>query len=270
MSIARTRYRFTVDDYEQMIERGILDENDQVELIRGEIIEKMPIGPSHCACVKRLNTLLNSVADGRWIVGVQDPVRLGDSEPEPDISLVRPRIDFYEDANPGAADVLVLIEVADTTLDFDRDVKLPLYAEAGIAEYWIVNLIDSCVEVHRGPSADGTYADSQTMAKGGTVSFQGLGLSVISSFDGQAERHEIVRHFSSVRPVALPVDNGLFRIRPTLAGSLMGCRAWLRFTSVARLEFPSAAASPTHPSRRGDRCSEMASRTRLVRRSISR
>ncbi|MEK6259681.1 MAG: Uma2 family endonuclease [Planctomycetota bacterium] len=179
MSLAsRVHHRFSVDEYDEMSACGILDENDRVELIRGEIVDKITIGDRHAACVKRLNAMFQALSQGRWIVSLQDPVAFEDSKPEPDLALLQPRGDFYADSTPQASDILLVIEVADTSLDFDRDVKLPLYAEAGVAEYWIVNLTDSCVEVHRGPRSDGTYADSQTVAKGGTVSFQGLDLSV--------------------------------------------------------------------------------------------
>src|SRR5262249_49655775 len=149
MPATRTRYRFKVNEYEQMVEFGILNENHPVELIRGEIVDKMHIGSRHAACVARANKLLGCSVRDQAIVWVQRPVRLADSEPEPDISLLRPRADFYAAPNPKPADVLLLIEVSDATLDFDRDVKGPLYAENGILEYWIVNLTDERLEVHR-------------------------------------------------------------------------------------------------------------------------
>ena len=183
MSLAsRVHHRFSVDEYDEMIARGILDENDRVELIRGEIVDKMTIGDRHAACVNRLNALFQLLARGRWIVSVQNPVAFEDSKPEPDLALLRSRADFYAESTPQAADILLLIEVADSSLDFDRGVKAALYAEAGVAEYWVVNLIDSCVEVHRGPQSNGSYADSQTVAKGGTVTFQGGDVSVDQLF----------------------------------------------------------------------------------------
>ena len=183
MSLAsRVHHRFSVDEYDEMIARGILGENDRVELIRGEIVDKMTIGDRHAACVKRLIALFQLRSQGHWILSVQDPVRCEDSKPEPDLALLRSRADFYAESTPQAADILLLIEVADSSLDFDRGVKAALYAEAGVAEYWVVNLIDSCVEVHRGPRSNGTYADSQTVVKGGTVSFQGGDVSVDQLF----------------------------------------------------------------------------------------
>jgi Uma2 family endonuclease len=166
---ARAHHRLSVNDYEQMIERGILTENDRVELIRGEIIDKMSICDRHAACVKRLNSLFSGLVRGNALVSIQDPIRLADSEPEPDVALLRPRADFYATGKPQPADVLLAIEVADSSLDYDRDVKRPMYGEAGIAEYWIVNLIDECVEVHRQPQPDGTYRDVQTLRRGQQV-----------------------------------------------------------------------------------------------------
>lgn len=182
MPVSRVHHRFSVEDYDEMIARGILGENDRVELIRGEIVDKMTTGDPHIGCVNRLNTLLNALANGRWLVSIQNAIRVADSKPEPDVALLRYRADFYSTSTATVGDILLLIEVADTSLDFDREVKLSLYAEAGVAEYWIVNLIDSCVEVHRGPRSDGSYADSHTVAKGGTVSFQGTDLHVDQLF----------------------------------------------------------------------------------------
>ena len=174
--------RITVAEYDRMVQHGILTEEDRVELIRGRLFGIPEVSDRHAACVKRSNALFHSLARGRWIVSVQDPVRCEDSKPEPDLALLRPRADFYAESTPQAADILLLIEVADSSLEFDRGEKLSLYAEAGVAEYWVVNLIDSCVEVHRGPQSNGSYADSQTVAKGGTVTFQGGDVSVDQLF----------------------------------------------------------------------------------------
>ena len=179
MQLTRVHHRFSVDDYDEMIERGILTENDHVELIRGEIIKKMSIGKGHGACVKRLNRLLNRILGDRAVVSVQDPIRLADSEPEPDLALLRPRTDFYASAKPGADDALLVIEVADTTLEYDRKEKRTLYAEAGIGEYWIVNLIDDCLEVYRKPRPDGQYADVNSPYPGQKIDIVALpGISV--------------------------------------------------------------------------------------------
>ncbi len=166
MPLTRVHHRFTVDDYEQMVEYGILNENDRVELIRGEIVTKMPIGDSHVACVNRLNRLFSRRVGDSAIVSIQNPIRLPDSEPEPNLALLRSRKDFYASGKPRPDDVFLIIEVADTTLEYDREEKRSLYAEAGVPEYWIVNLIDDCLEVHRQPQPDGRFAEVNPLYAG--------------------------------------------------------------------------------------------------------
>lgn len=168
------RHRLSVEQYEQMIDTGILSEEDRLELIRGEIIDKMPIGDSHSASVKKLNRRFGRTFGDAVMVGVQDPIRLLDSEPEPGISLLVPREDFYESGKPRAVDILLLVEVADTSLEIDREVKGPLYAEAGVREYWIVNLIERCLEVHRDPTPDGQYRDIAVLRPGDQVEIAAL------------------------------------------------------------------------------------------------
>jgi Uma2 family endonuclease len=172
-------YRFTVDEYHRMIDAGILHEDERVELIHGELVCSMPIGDRHAGCVNRLNFGLGTWFAGRTIVSVQNPVVLADSEPQPDIALLAPRQDFYSSGKPRPADVQLLIEVADSTFDDDRDVKGPLYAENAIPEYWIVNLNDDTVHVFRGPRSDGTWASDQQFTRGGTLTVAALpGVSV--------------------------------------------------------------------------------------------
>jgi Uma2 family endonuclease len=166
--------RITVDEYERMVDSGALTENERVELIRGEIVPKMPIGPKHAACLKRLIRLLSRRLGDSAIVGSQDPVRLIDSEPEPDISLVRPRSDFYASGHPRPDDIFLITEVADSSLDDDRNIMRPLYAEAGIAEFWIVNIPEERLEVYRGPRPDGRYSDVQTLGRGQSTGILGL------------------------------------------------------------------------------------------------
>ncbi len=181
MPLTLVRHRFSVDTYEEMINRGILHEDDRVELIRGEIINKMPIGDLHAASVKRLNRTLGKALGDRVLIGVQDPIRLDDSEPEPDISLLVPRDDFYRAGKPRPADIILLIEVSDTSLDFDREVKRPLYAEAGIRELWIVKLEEDCLEVHRDPTPAGEYRDISILRRGQEVeiaAFPGIKFAV--------------------------------------------------------------------------------------------
>jgi Uma2 family endonuclease len=166
--------RYSVDDYEEMIRLGVLTENDRVELIRGEIVAKMPIGPKRAICVEGLNERLVLRTIGIASVRIQDPVRLVDSEPEPDISLVRPPRQRYASEHPRPPDIFLIIEVADSSLDYDRDTKRPMYAEAGITEYWIVNLVDDCLEVYRGPQPDGTYREERVLRRGESTDIAAL------------------------------------------------------------------------------------------------
>ena len=169
---------FSADEYEQMIEAGILKEDERVELIKGEIRPMSPIGDRHAACVKRLNAFLSRQIGSKLIVGVQDPVRLSDdSEPQPDISVLRYRDDFYAGAQPRSRDVLLVVEVSDSSLGFDREVKLPSYAAAGIAEAWLVDLNHAVVERHTRPM-NGRYAEVITLQHGETLQSPMLDLVV--------------------------------------------------------------------------------------------
>jgi Uma2 family endonuclease len=166
MAVTLTKRRFTVEEYHRMAEAGILSEDDRVELIRGEVVEMAPIGRRHAGVVDRLNHLLTSRLGGRAIVRVQGPLPLPpDSEPEPDVQVLRPCPDFYVDTPLGPGDVLLLIEVADTTLATDRGVKMPLYAEAGIREVWLVDLESGHVVVHLEPGPAG-YREIRTAGRG--------------------------------------------------------------------------------------------------------
>ena len=161
-----TTWRFTVEDYHRLAEAGILGEDDRVELIEGDLVMSSPISSRHAACVKRLNALFNAALQGRAIVGVQDPLRLGEhSEPEPDLMLLRPREDFYRDAHPGPEDVYLVIEVSETSLAYDREVKLPLYARFGVPEVWLVNLVEDRLEVYRTPRG-GSYTHKAVYTQG--------------------------------------------------------------------------------------------------------
>ena len=149
-----TRRRFTVHEYHRMGEAGILHEDDRVELIEGEIVEMAAIGTRHFTCVNQLNRLLVRGVGDAAIVSVQNPVRLDEhTEPQPDLAVLRPR--DYRLSLPGPEGVLLLIEVSDTTLAYDRGVKLQLYARAGIPEVWIVDLAGALIERHTDPSSDG-------------------------------------------------------------------------------------------------------------------
>ncbi len=154
-----TKYKtkeFSVDEYHRMIEVGIFREDENVELIEGEIVTMAPIGSLHAACVNRLNRLFSAVFGVEAIVAVQNPVIFGDySEPQPDISLLKPRPDFYAARHPKPEEVYLVVEVADSSLEFDREIKLPLYSKAGIPEVWLANIPDGCVEVFSRPSKRG-------------------------------------------------------------------------------------------------------------------
>lgn len=148
--------RFTVAEYHRMGDAGILSEEDRVELIDGEIVEMTPIGSRHAACVDRLNRILSSRLSDRAQVRIQSPIFLNDiSEPQPDAALLRLKAGDYADGHPGPGDVLLVVEVADTTLNYDRTVKAPRYAAAGIPELWVVDLQAACVEVYRHPRERG-------------------------------------------------------------------------------------------------------------------
>ena len=165
----RQRRRFTVSDYYAMADAGILTEKDRVELLNGEIIVMAPIGSKHAFCVNWFTEAFISALVGRANVSVQNPVRLDESnEPQPDIALLQRREDFYVSGHPSPADVLLIIEVADSTIDSDRNEKLPLYARAGIPEVWIVNLLDRRVEAYTEP-VDGAYANVRHFEVGDSV-----------------------------------------------------------------------------------------------------
>ncbi len=157
------RHSFTVDEYYAMAQIGVLKQTDRVELIHGEIIDMTPIGNEHSGIVDQLAQFLHEATRKQAIVRVQNPIRLNTaSEPQPDLILLRPRSDFYRKGHPRPQDALLLIEVADSSLDFDRNIKIPLYAAAGIPEVWIVNLTGKSLEVFRNP-ANGQYIQTQTL-----------------------------------------------------------------------------------------------------------
>lgn len=166
MAVHLTRRRFTIDEYHQMAEAGILGEDDRVELIDGEIVEMTPIGRRHAACVDRLNQLLVLRFSDVAQVAVQNPVHLGEhSEPEPDLALLHRRSDFYDSALRTPDAVLLLVEVGETSADLDRKVKVPLYARHSIPELWLVNLKEETITVYREPSS-GSYQNVRVVRRG--------------------------------------------------------------------------------------------------------
>ena len=172
VEVAAARRLFTREEYHRMGEVGILKPTDRVELIRGEIVEMSPIGPRHAAFVNNLTQLLVIRLAGRAIVSVQNPVAVADdTEPQPDLSILVRRPVPYKEREPYAVDVRLLIEVAESSLSYDRSTKLRLYAEAGIPEYWVVDCAAESITVHHTPDADG-YRDVSRIAGAGTVSLQ--------------------------------------------------------------------------------------------------
>jgi Uma2 family endonuclease len=170
MSMSLVRRTFTVREYDRMARAGVLAEDERVELLDGAIVQMTPIGPEHSGCVAALDQLLARRLADRALVWVQNPVHLPDrSEPQPDVALLRPRTDGYRKAHPLPADVLLVIEVADTSVESDRSVKLPLYAQAGIPEVWLVNLPGEVIEVAREPLA-GRFASLHYARRGETLS----------------------------------------------------------------------------------------------------
>lgn len=156
MTLTRAK-RFTIDEYHRLAELEFFTEDDRVELIRGEIIEMAAKGTPHTNCCRDLLEELAGLLAGRAKLQCQDPIILpSNSEPEPDFAILKKRSDNYRFALPKADDVLLVIEIADSTLKYDREVKLPLYAEAGISDYWLFNLIQNHLETYSQP-----YQDSQ-------------------------------------------------------------------------------------------------------------
>jgi len=167
MSTAIERHQFTVADYEQMVNIGIFAEDDRVELLGGEIVTMSPIGDRHVGSVNALTDLLAEVARREAVISVQNPIRLSDnSQPQPDIALVRRGA--FAHAVPIAADVLLVIEIANSSLDYDRTLKLPRYAAAGIPEAWLIDLGAGTIERHTEPR-DGYYRFAALAMRGDTL-----------------------------------------------------------------------------------------------------
>jgi Uma2 family endonuclease len=164
VEVAAARRRFTRAEYHRMGEVGILTRSDRVELILGEIIKMSPIGRRHYAFVNNLSRLLTLGLADRAIVAVQGPIVLADdTEPEPDLAIIRRRTPSYKDREAHTEDAFLLIEVAESSLVYDRSTKLKLYAAAGIQEYWVVDCVAESIEIHRRPGADG-YRDVTRIA----------------------------------------------------------------------------------------------------------
>ena len=181
MSVHPQKHHFSVDEYYRMAQAGVFSEDDRIELIEGEVVEMSPIGKRHAACVRRLDRILQRGIGELAIVSVQAPISIHDfSEPQPDVAMLTPRADFYSNAHPTPQDVLVIIEVADTSLDYDRSVKIPLYALAEIPEAWLIVLPKDVIEVYSEPK-NGKYQTVRRLKRGKkltSATINGLTLSV--------------------------------------------------------------------------------------------
>ena len=163
------RRPLTVEEYHRMGEAGILSEDDRVELIEGQLVAMTPIGSDHHGTVNALNRILVNAVGDRGIVSVQGPIRLDDfSEPEPDFAVLIPRDDFYRSATARPQEVLLVVEIAHSSLRYDRNIKIPLYARRNIPEVWIVDLVGNCVEVYREAEGD-TYTQVIRIGPDGTL-----------------------------------------------------------------------------------------------------
>jgi len=172
--------RFTTDEYYAMGRAGIFTERDRVELIDGEILEMTPIGPAHAAAVDRAADVLMRNVRPHAIVRVQGPIRLDTlSEPQPDITLLRPPADSYRHSHPQPADVLLVVEISDSSLRYDRDVKASLYARHAIVEYWLVDLASGTVNCYTSPHAE-RYSEVAVRTRGAFVAPTTLPDCVIS------------------------------------------------------------------------------------------
>lgn len=183
------RYKLTIEDYHKLGEVGILDEASRVELIEGELFEMPPIGGPHAWAVNRLNRILIEALGRSADLSIQGPILIPPySEPQPDIVIVQRGTAARENRAPKPEEVLLVIEVADTTLRYDRGAKLRLYAKAGIPEFWIVNVRDACVEMYSNPSVD-SYDDKSVATKTERVAphaLPGVSIEVSAIFESDS------------------------------------------------------------------------------------
>ncbi|MGD1712810.1 Uma2 family endonuclease [Dapis sp. BLCC M172] len=163
---------FNVKEYHQMVKVGILKEDDRVELIAGEIVKMASIGIYHAGCVRRLNGIFNKLLSGKAIVDTQNPIDLNDdSEPQPDLVLLQWRDDYDAGKHPQPENIFLLIEVADSTIQYDREVKIPVYAENGIFEVWLIDINQELVEVYR-EIVGNSYQQKQQFFRGDSLTIQ--------------------------------------------------------------------------------------------------
>lgn len=170
MAVEPAPRRLTVEEYYQMARAGILRPEDRVELIEGRIFTATPMGSPHAGAVSWFTNVLPRRLEGKALVQIQCPIRLDDySDPEPDVAVLKPRSDHYRSRHPGPEDVLLLIEAGETSADWDRRVKAPLYARFGIPEVWRVDLGREVIVAHRDPGPEG-YHTLRTFRRGETLS----------------------------------------------------------------------------------------------------
>ncbi len=166
MNVQVNHRLLTNTEYHKMIAAGILHEDEHLELIQGKLIQMSPIGAKHAACLRHVDKLLNSIVSEQVLISTQNPIVLGDgTEPEPDIALLKMREDFYARAHPTPKDIYFLIEIADYSLDYDRQIKVPIYAKTGIAQVWIIDVNDPKIIVHDNPLL-GSYQNTKTYTHG--------------------------------------------------------------------------------------------------------
>jgi Uma2 family endonuclease len=170
MAVVLTRRRFTVEEYEQMGQAGILGEDERVELVEGEIVEMTPIGEDHASIVARLTHVLTLRLGEHAVVWPQNPLTLPRqvSQFQPDIALLKPRSDFYRRKRVEPDDTLLVVEVMDSSVRYDRQVKLPIYARAGVQEVWLVDVNRDTVDSYRAPARAG-YRDHRVVGRDGTI-----------------------------------------------------------------------------------------------------
>ena len=175
MVVSARKRLLTLEEYDRMVESGILAEDERVELIRGEILELAPIGNRHAACLRRLLRILRQDVGPDILLDVQNPVRLAtqDSQPQPDLALLQPRDDGYLEQPPAEDNILLLVEISDSSLTYDRDVKIPLYAQAGVPEVWLVDLQSAAVSIYRRPTSQG-YREVQRLQRDDELTCEAL------------------------------------------------------------------------------------------------
>src|SRR5437667_10383090 len=174
-------FPLSVDQYHAMIEAGVLTDDDPVELLEGVLVFKMPKKPKHRVALAKLNKALTAALPEGFSIQLQEPVTLADGEPEPDAAIIKGRPEDYPDRHPGPSDTPLIVEVADTTIRRDRGIKLRSYARAGIAVYWIVNLLDRAIEVYRNPTGlapEPGYSQREVFKEGSSLPIELAGSQV--------------------------------------------------------------------------------------------